>query len=133
MRKNLKPVAGDQIVRLEQAMVTRRRWTTIEFTDFFVDHPLLIHLVRRLVWGGIYTSTGEQLRAAFRISDDDAFLDLDDIVVSAGDEEVIGLVHPCELGDTLTAWRTRFEIAQPFEQLHRTVYQATGWTAPTCA
>lgn len=125
LRKNLKPVAGDQIARLEQAMVTRRRWTTIEFTDFFVDHPLLIHLVRRLVWG-IYTPTGEQLRAAFRISDDDTFLDLDDIVVSAGDEEVIGLVHPCELGATLTAWRTRFEIAQPFEQLHRTVHQATG-------
>ena len=125
LRKNLKPVAGDQIARLEQAMVTRPRWTTIEFTDFFVDHPLLIHLVRRLVWG-IYTPTGEQLRAAFRISDDDTFLDLDDIVVSAGDEEVIGLVHPCELGATLTAWRTRFEIAQPFEQLHRTVHQATG-------
>ncbi len=81
--------------------------------------------MRRLVWG-IYEPTGEHLRAAFRISDDDTFYDLDDIVVSAGDEEVIGLVHPCELGDTLPAWRTRSEGAQPFEQLHRTVHQATG-------
>ena len=43
-----------------------------------------------------------------------------------GSEEVIGLVHPCKLSDSLIEWRTRFETAQPFEQLNRTVHEPTG-------
>lgn len=125
LRKNVKTVAGGQIVRLEQAMVTRRRWAAKEFTDFFVDHPLLIHLVRRLVWG-IYDPTGEHLTVAFRVVEDGSFLDLGGTRRTVGDDHVIGLIHPCDLGESLASWRTLFDVPQPFEQLSRCINAPTG-------
>jgi hypothetical protein len=50
LKKDVRTVAGDQIRRLETAMVTRRDWSMAEFTDLFVRHPLTWHLARRLVW-----------------------------------------------------------------------------------
>jgi hypothetical protein len=59
---------GDQIRRLERAMVAGREWTGAEFRALFVDHPLL---VRRLVWG-----TGDG--ASFRMAEDRTFAGADD-------------------------------------------------------
>src|SRR5690606_22716523 len=57
LKKDVRTVARDQIRRLEQAMVMQRRWTADEFRALFVAHPLLWHLVRRLVWG-VYDTDG---------------------------------------------------------------------------
>ena len=51
LKKDAKTVASGQLLRLELAMCAQRRWTPENFEQFFVQHPLLIHLVRRLVWG----------------------------------------------------------------------------------
>ncbi|MEK8174305.1 DUF4132 domain-containing protein [Streptomyces sp. M19] len=50
MKKDVRTVATAQVRRLEDAMVAGRGWTTAEFRELFVSHPLLSHLVRRLVW-----------------------------------------------------------------------------------
>lgn len=50
LKKDVRTVAADQMRRLEQAMVTKRRWSGAEFRSLFVEHPLLRHLARRLVW-----------------------------------------------------------------------------------
>jgi predicted DNA-binding WGR domain protein len=50
LKKDVRTVAADQVRRLEHAMVTNRRWSGAEFRRLFIDHPLLWHLVRRLVW-----------------------------------------------------------------------------------
>ncbi|MEU7869331.1 DUF4132 domain-containing protein [Dactylosporangium sp. NPDC049140] len=50
LKKDVRTVAADQIRRLERAMVWRRRWTPEEFRRFIVEHPLVWHVARRLVW-----------------------------------------------------------------------------------
>ncbi|WP_030542014.1 DUF4132 domain-containing protein [Streptomyces albus] len=50
LKKDVRTVASDQVRRFESAMVEGRAWTAAEFRELFVTHPLLGHLVRRLVW-----------------------------------------------------------------------------------
>ncbi|MCO6004901.1 DUF4132 domain-containing protein [Actinoallomurus purpureus] len=110
-------VAADQIRRLEAAMVARRRWTAGEFRRLFVEHPLIWHIARRLVW-----VAGE---TAFRVTEERTYADIDDDALTLPDQAGIGIPHPLELGGTLSAWSALFadhEILQPFPQLGRTVH-----------
>ena len=50
LKKDVRTLAASQIARFELAMVMQRRWTSEEFGEYFVGHPLLRHVVRRLVW-----------------------------------------------------------------------------------
>jgi hypothetical protein len=50
LKKDVERVAGDQVRRLERAMVEQRRWPVHEFRTFLVEHPLIWHIARRLVW-----------------------------------------------------------------------------------
>lgn len=51
LKKDVRTLASDQITRLERAMVAGRRWSHEDFARYFSGHPLLRHVVRRLVWG----------------------------------------------------------------------------------
>ncbi|GAA2086975.1 hypothetical protein GCM10009780_28070 [Actinomadura alba] len=121
LKKNVRTVAGDQIKRLEQAMVTGRTWTLEEFGDLFVRHPLIWHIARRLVW----TCDG----VPFRLAEDRTFADVgDETLAPASTTAVIALAHPLTLGETLDAWSEVFadyELTQPFPQLRRAVYGLT--------
>ncbi|OEV11789.1 MolR family transcriptional regulator, partial [Streptomyces nanshensis] len=59
LKKDVRTVASDQVRRLEAAMVAGRSWTAGEFRDLFASHPLLWHLVRRLVWLSVPAGTPE--------------------------------------------------------------------------
>ncbi|WP_192781318.1 DUF4132 domain-containing protein [Nonomuraea africana] len=123
LKKDVRTVAADNISRLEQAMVQQRRWSVEEFTRLLVGHPLLWHIVRRLVWG-YYDSSGKLL-GALRVAEDRSFADVEDETLTLPDDVAIGLVHPLELGETLSPWAEVFadyEILQPFPQLGREVY-----------
>ncbi|GIG45230.1 DUF4132 domain-containing protein [Dactylosporangium siamense] len=50
LKKDVRTIAADQIHRLEAAMVSQRHWSASSFRDHLVAHPLLGHIVRRLVW-----------------------------------------------------------------------------------
>ncbi|WP_051798535.1 DUF4132 domain-containing protein [Catenuloplanes japonicus] len=117
LRKDVRTIAATQLGRLETAMVTGRRWTGAEFARHLAGHPLLVHLVRRLVW----TADG----MAFRVAEDRTCADVTDRPVTVADDATVGVVHPIALGDTLTAWAALFadyEILQPFPQLGRETY-----------
>lgn len=123
LRKGVKTVASDQITRFERAMITRRRWPMHEFRELFAAHPLLIHLVRRLVWG-IYD--GGQLTRSFRIADGGITVDAAGAAMSVDDTLVIGIAHPCDFPDGPSAWAPAFaDLAQPFAQVAREVYVPT--------
>ena len=126
LKKDVRALATSQITRFELAMVAQRRWTAQEFREYFVGHPLLRHIVRRLVWA---TFTDEGVGAAFRVAEDLTFADVSDDELLLADDAVVGIVHPLHLGESgVSAWSGVFadyEILQPFEQLGRTVYALT--------
>ncbi|MBE1537274.1 DUF4132 domain-containing protein [Actinomadura algeriensis] len=126
LKKDVRTVASDQLARLERAMVTGRRRTVAEFRDHLVAHPLVGHLVRRLVW---LADDGDGDGPAFRVAEDGTFADASDDAIVLSDTAHVRVAHPVHLGDEVKAWTelfTDYEILQPFEQLQRTVRALTG-------
>ncbi|WP_067824138.1 DUF4132 domain-containing protein [Actinomadura kijaniata] len=124
LRKDVRGVAETQIRRLEAAMLGRRRWPVEGFRDLLVAHPLVWHLVRRLVW---VAEDGDGT-TAFRLAEDRSFADVHDDALEPSASARVGVAHPAELGGDLAAWTEVFddyEITQPFDQLHRPVFTLT--------
>lgn len=129
-KKDLKTVAAQQLQRLENALIQQRRWAAEDFENFLVDHPLMITLTSRLLWGTF--DADDHLVKSFRV-------DVDHSIVDSADEPVvlqglqIGLVHPAQLSPAQNdAWQgvmSDFEIIQPFEQLGRTFHCVDDATA----
>ncbi|MFD0566808.1 DUF4132 domain-containing protein [Kitasatospora saccharophila] len=121
LKKDARTLAADQIRRLEAAMVTERTWSTEEFTTLFVEHPLVWHLARRLVW----TVDG----TAFRVAEDRTFADVHDEPFELPADATVRLAHPLLLGEEQVAvWSELFadyEVLQPFPQLGRPVHRFT--------
>lgn len=126
LKKDVRTIAADQIRRLERAMVTGRRWTGSEFRQLFVAHPLLWHIVRRLVWG-LYDESGK-LIGGLRVAEDRSFSTVEDEETTLADDAIVGVAHPLHLGDALPDWVEVFadyEILQPFPQLSRPTFALT--------
>jgi hypothetical protein len=126
LKKDATEASKIQMRRIELAMSLRRRWDFETFTMVFVNHPLMFHVVRRLVWA-IFDKDG-QVVSTFRVAEDRTFADANDdtATLPAMTEEnglQIGIVHPLQLDEaTLGAWGNVFsdyEILQPFAQLGR--------------
>ena len=126
LKKDAKAVAAGQVLRLEMVMCAQRRFGAEAFRAFFVDHPLMIHLVRRVLWG-VYE--GEKLAHTFRVSEDRSLADEKDEAYELPANATVGLVYRLELSEALVkAWGQVFadyNILQPFDQLARAVYRPT--------
>jgi hypothetical protein len=125
LKKDVRTLAGDQILRFERAMVTARRWTAADFAAFVVGHPLVRHIARRLVW------TSEAAGSvAFRVAEDGSYAGVDDDTLKLADDALVGVAHPLPLGAGAVArWAEVFadyELLQPFPQLSRETYPAAG-------
>jgi len=124
IKKQIKDVAKLQADRLEQAMCTGRRWKAADFQTLVLRHPLMTNLARLLLWG---TYEGKTLRAAFRVTEDQECVNIDDDAFELRDDAAIGLVHPLQLDDgAREAWGQRFAdyaIIAPFPQLGRAVHR----------
>jgi Domain of unknown function (DUF4132) len=121
LKKDLRTIAGQEIKRLELAMITRRRWTPDDFHTVFVTHPLLGHIVHRLVW---ITNGG----TSFRVAEDHTYADVNDDPFTPAPDAHISIAHPILLEDDLGAWAevlADYEILQPFEQLGRLIHRLT--------
>ena len=121
LKKDAKTVASSQLLRLELAMCAQRRWEPEAFDQFFVQHPLLVHLVRRLVWGAF--DAKDNLLGTFRVGEDRSYADAKDAAFTPPPGSKIGLVHPLQLDRAdADAWGQvlgDYEIMQPFAQLSR--------------
>lgn len=126
LKKDAKAIAALQLRRLELAMSAQRRWTFDSFKMLFVDHPLIGHVTRRLIWG-VYE--GDKLVRTFRVAEDRSFADENDDATSLASGAIIGLPHRLELDEkTVAAWGKvlgDYEIVQPFDQLGRPTFAAT--------
>ncbi|PRY56574.1 DUF4132 domain-containing protein [Glycomyces artemisiae] len=118
LKKDLRTVAGDQVRRLEAAMVAARTWSVPEFEALIAGHPLNRRLARRLVW---WTGTGSAA-TGFRIAEDGSYADADDARVALPADARVRLAHPVLLGERTGDWIALFadyELLQPFDQLAR--------------
>ncbi|HUQ56669.1 DUF4132 domain-containing protein [Lentzea sp.] len=118
LKKDVRAVASDQIHRLERAMVDQRTWTTEEFHSVLAGHPLLWHIVRRLVW---VTADGQ----SFRLAEDRTLADSNDDEFTLPEGSTVRVAHPVDLRDVLEKWGEVFadyEILQPFPQLSRPLH-----------
>ena len=127
LKKDARALAALQLQRFERAMVERRRWSADEFRLFLLGHPLLVHLVRRLLW----TATCDGAPAAsFRVAEDASFADADDAGYELPDDARVGLAHPLELDATEIAAFAQvfadYEIVQPFRQIGRETHVLTA-------
>jgi predicted DNA-binding WGR domain protein len=127
LKKDAKAIASLQVIRLEMAMVDRRRWRLADFRMFFVEHPLMRHLVTRLLWG-VYE--GDTLRRTVRVAEDFSFADEHDVLVTLAEDVWLGIAHVLEMSEDV---RARFgqvlldyKVLQPFRQLHRETYALTS-------
>ncbi|MET8760083.1 DUF4132 domain-containing protein [Lentzea sp. NPDC004782] len=118
LKKDVRAVAADQIHRLERSMVDQRTWTAEEFHTVLAGHPLLRHIVRRLVW---ITDDG----VSFRLAEDRTLADSSDDEFTLAGNATVRVAHPVDLQDSLAAWGEVFadyEILQPFPQLGRPLH-----------
>ncbi|MBL8215137.1 MAG: DUF4132 domain-containing protein [Bryobacterales bacterium] len=122
IKKQVADVAKTQVTRLEQALVTQRRWTAADFERLLVQHPLMTNLVRLLVWG-VYENG--KLAATFRVAEDRTYTTAHDDVFELPEDAIIGLPHPLQIADAdKNAWGellADYEILPPFVQLTRAV------------
>jgi Domain of unknown function (DUF4132) len=123
LKKQVKEVLKTQVNRLEQAMVSCRRWPVKEFESYLVKHPLMINLVRLLLWGG-YDEKGKLVRS-FRVTEEQEYATAEDTACKLDGLASIGIVHPLHLTDEgRAAWGEVFsdyELLPPFPQLGRRV------------
>lgn len=119
IKKDVKTIIKLQTVRLERAMLLGRCWTYKSFARSYVTHPVMRLIVTNLIWGR-YTSDGKLLNA-FHVGLDGSTEDSDYEEVKLNDDDIIALLHPCDLSDAEHAkWAeyiTDNEIKQPFVQM----------------
>jgi hypothetical protein len=98
------------------------------FQRFVLEHPLVVHLVRRLVWGA-YDTDG-RLISTFRVAEDRTLADESDAAFALPAAARVGIPHRLELGDAQAGrWGQvlgDYEIIQPFAQLSRDVFAPTA-------
>lgn len=123
LKKTLKEVLKIQAERLEDAMITGRRWTPQEFEMLLVKHPLMVNLARQLVFG-CYDGQGA-VQSTFRITEDQSLADSNDDPCDLPGAGSIGVVHPAHLDEAAkSAWGqvlSDYEIIPPFQQLGREI------------
>jgi hypothetical protein len=116
-----------QTARLEEAMVLGRGWTVEQWQLLLATHPLMQHLVRRVVW-----QQGERF---FRLDETGQTVAADDGPVSLEPGTPIRIAHRLRLTESeLRAWIEAMQGVcdeQPFEQLARRVFvpEANAGTA----
>ncbi|APU16003.1 MULTISPECIES: DUF4132 domain-containing protein [Actinoalloteichus] len=148
LKKSVRKIAAEQVRRLESAMIGGRRWRRSDF-EALIRHPVLVHLVRRLVW---LVERDGRVVATVRVAEDRTLADVHDDVVaitatpaeadgvasvgtdSDGEPSLIAvpadvcfaIAHPLHLGAAAADWAAVFadyEITQSFQQLGRPVYE----------
>lgn len=137
IKKDAKTIASLQLLRLESAMVLRRRWSAADFNTLLLGHPVMRHLVACLVWGVYDTEQNAlpptlplgRLLQNFRIAEDWTLADADDTLYELPPNVYVGLSHRLEMPpETAAAFGQIFadyEILQPFKQLGRETYALT--------
>ncbi len=121
--KEIKDIVKSQTGRLEQSLITQRRWDSGKWQALFLNNPIMFAYAVRLIWG-VYAADGSLLYA-FRCTEDQALLNNEEEEIELDDDCKIGIVHPITLDETAIAYWTDSmidaDITPIFTQLMRPV------------
>jgi hypothetical protein len=117
LKEDVQVIAQRRIKALERAMITGRTWTFERFERVWLDHSLMKHMARGVVWRDV------EKGVAFRVCEDGSLANVNDEAHDLESNAKIGVAHPLKMpaGDA-DKWRTTLEdykIVQPFAQLGR--------------
>ena len=111
------PVQRD---RIERSILQDRTWPLEQWRQYYVDHPLVGSLARRLIW---------TVKDVPVLPQADSLTDVSGKSIKAAPSDPIRLWHPINRSpQEVLAWRQRLEalqIIQPFKQAHREIYVLT--------
>ncbi len=126
--KELRAVVKSQSSRMEQYLVTQRRWSAAAWSAFFMGNPIMFVYAVRLVWG-IFDENGA-LISTFQVMEDQTLLDLEneefdlsDVAQTHNGAINIGMIHPFSMDrNDIDIWKERMSELEPiFVQLDRPV------------
>lgn len=122
-KKELKSIVALQTDRLYEALCTARDWPAADWTDYLLRHPVLRHLVQRLVW--VETAEDGRMRS-FRPLDDGSLTDVNDDPVDLAAGTQIRLAHDSLLAPAeVQAWQQHlsdYAIKPLFQQFGKGSY-----------
>ena len=125
LAEDVSVLADRRIRAMERAMVNGRRWDANTFRSTWIEHPLMIHLARDVVW----IARGAGGPRPFRVAEDKTFADQNDDAFDLADAESIEIAHPLILGPGSIARFSQlfadYRLIQPFPQLAREVVSLT--------
>lgn len=126
-KKELKQVVELQTQRLYEAMCAARLWPLGEWREYLQQHPIMRHLLQRLVWVEVSDDGQERL---FRPTEDGSLIDLDDDELELAEGSRIRLAHAALVdGDTAKAWIRHFKdykLKPLFAQMSRQLPEISG-------
>jgi hypothetical protein len=119
LKEDVSVIGARRIKALDRAMTSGRTWTVERFRRVWLDHRLMKHIARGVVW----LQVRKDGSAAFRVAEDGSLSDVDDAPLALSADAKIGVAHPLRLpeGD-VAKWCTLFEdykIMQSFPQVGR--------------
>ncbi|HNW64160.1 MAG TPA: DUF4132 domain-containing protein, partial [Piscinibacter sp.] len=122
-KKELKSIVDLQTGRLYEALCTEREWPAADWATYLQQHPVLRHLVQRLVWVELIVGTTVR---TFRPLDDGTLTDHEDNTVVLAESARVRLAHDSLLdAAAVSAWQQHlvdYEIKPLFQQLGKGNY-----------
>jgi len=121
--KDLERVLPSQATRVERLLLDRRTWPVTVWRERYLDHRLMSHITRRLIW----QTTGDSPIVFSSV--DRKLVDSSGQPINLPTNASVRLWHPIDSSpQRVLAWR-RFlmdrNITQPFKQAHREIYLLT--------
>jgi hypothetical protein len=122
--KSISDTLKTQAWRLECLYLTNHHWPLEAWRRRYLEHPLLAHLARRLIW-----SVGSGADTRLAMPQGDQLLDADGRAFAVTAEAEVRLWHPIDSTvEVVQAWRRRVRelaITQPVKQAWREIYVLT--------
>lgn len=123
--KDLQAATSAQALRLEQFFLRKDGVAAGAWRDKYLDHPVVGHLARRLIWR--LAGTSGQVQDL--LPHDDGFVDRSGAAAVPGEFQEARPWHPTfSSAAEVQQWRSllgELQVTQPFKQAHREVYLLT--------
>jgi len=124
IQKEINDVIKTQELRLSNFLSSGRKWIFDEWTNAFLNHPIMTIYAQKLVW---YCADSEgNLLHIFLVQEDTSLIDIEDNEVYPDENQLVGILHPIMINEsTKSAWKQKLyesNIKTLIPQLEREVF-----------